>query len=51
MDNNTDDIMRLMGEVVNDTKPSPTRPWNDRIVLGIWSVSIFTDAFIRSLLT
>jgi glycerophosphoryl diester phosphodiesterase len=39
MDNNTEDVMRLIGETIQSVKPSPSRPWNERIVLGIWSVS------------
>jgi len=39
MDNNIDDVMRVIGEAVKSVKPSPSRPWNERVVLGIWSAS------------
>lgn len=34
--NNTDDIMRLLGTTIAGAKPS-TKPWTERIVLGIWA--------------
>ncbi|RMZ88881.1 hypothetical protein DV736_g3885, partial [Chaetothyriales sp. CBS 134916] len=36
IDNDADTVMRLIAEVINSVPPSPTRPWSDRIVLGIW---------------
>ena len=36
LDNNADDVMRLIAETITSVKPG-TRPWNDRIVLGIWA--------------
>jgi glycerophosphoryl diester phosphodiesterase len=39
MDNNSDDVMRLIAETIKATAPSPKRPWNDRIALGVWSAS------------
>jgi hypothetical protein len=35
-DNNADDVMRLIAETIASVKPG-ARPWNDRIVLGIWA--------------
>lgn len=37
LDNNPDDIMRLIGSTLAQVKP--TKPWNQRIVLGCWAVS------------
>lgn len=38
LDNDAEDIMRLMSEVVNSVEPSAERKgWKDRIVLGIWA--------------
>ena len=36
LDNNADDVMRLIAETIASVKPG-ARPWNDRIVLGIWA--------------
>ena len=36
LDNNADDVMRLIGETIRNA-PQPTRPWNQRIVMGIWA--------------
>ena len=38
IDNNSDDIMRLMAQAVENTHPNPRNPWNQRIVLGCWAV-------------
>ncbi|RMD44654.1 hypothetical protein DV735_g466, partial [Chaetothyriales sp. CBS 134920] len=35
-DNDADTVMRLIAETIHSVAPSPTRPWSDRIVLGIW---------------
>ena len=35
VDNNADDIMRLIAETTTSVEPG-TRPWSDRIVLGCW---------------
>ncbi|KFY04275.1 hypothetical protein O988_00887 [Pseudogymnoascus sp. VKM F-3808] len=35
MDNNADDLMRLISETIAEAKPST--PWNERIVLGCWA--------------
>lgn len=37
LDNNADDIMRLISTTIAEVEPSPSRPWNERIVLGIWA--------------
>ncbi|CAK4034183.1 related to glycerophosphoryl diester phosphodiesterase family [Lecanosticta acicola] len=37
LDNQADDVMRLIASTINSVKPSPERPWKDRIVLGIWA--------------
>lgn len=37
LDNNADDIMRLIGSTIAEVTPSPSRPWSERIVLGLWA--------------
>ncbi|KAF2851672.1 tubulin nucleotide-binding domain-like protein [Plenodomus tracheiphilus IPT5] len=37
LDNNADDVMRLIGETIQSVPPSPSRPWRSRIVLGCWA--------------
>lgn len=37
LDNNADDVMRLIAETIRSVSPSPSRPWQSRIVLGIWA--------------
>ncbi|KAF2028657.1 tubulin-domain-containing protein [Setomelanomma holmii] len=37
LDNNPDDVMRLIGETIRSVPPSPSRPWHTRIVLGCWA--------------
>ncbi|KAH7380452.1 PLC-like phosphodiesterase [Phaeosphaeria sp. MPI-PUGE-AT-0046c] len=37
LDNNADDVMRLIGDAIRSVPPSPDRPWQNRIVLGIWA--------------
>ncbi|KAF1359797.1 tubulin-domain-containing protein [Lizonia empirigonia] len=37
LDNNADDVMRLIGETIRSVRPSPSRPWQSRIVLGCWA--------------
>ena len=29
--------MRLIGETIHSVRPSPSRPWHNRIVLGCWA--------------
>ncbi|KAH7041965.1 PLC-like phosphodiesterase [Macrophomina phaseolina] len=36
-DNNLDDVMRLIAKTIASVNPSPSRPWTQRVVLGIWS--------------
>jgi glycerophosphoryl diester phosphodiesterase len=38
IDNNHDDVMRLIGETLASVEPGK-RSWEERIVLGIWTVS------------
>ncbi|KAF1946020.1 tubulin-domain-containing protein [Clathrospora elynae] len=37
LDNNADDVMRLIGDTIRSVQPSPSRPWHSRIVLGCWA--------------
>ncbi|OCL06425.1 tubulin-domain-containing protein [Glonium stellatum] len=37
LDNDADDVMRLIGETIRRVPPSPNRPWHERIVLGCWA--------------
>lgn len=37
MDNNADDIMRLIASTLHKVPPSPTKPWTTRVVLGCWA--------------
>ena len=37
LDNNADDVMRLIGDTIRSVPPSPSRPWQKRIVLGCWA--------------
>ncbi|KKY17092.1 putative glycerophosphoryl diester phosphodiesterase [Diplodia seriata] len=36
-DNDLDDVMRLISETIASVPPAPSRPWNQRVVLGIWA--------------
>lgn len=36
LDNDADNVMRLIGETIK-AAPQPERPWNKRVVLGIWA--------------
>jgi Glycerophosphoryl diester phosphodiesterase family len=40
LDNHPNDVMRLIGETISSVPPSKDRPWNERVVLGIWAVRI-----------
>lgn len=42
LDNDSDDLMRLISETIAQAKPST--PWKERIVLGCWAVSNNLDA-------
>jgi glycerophosphoryl diester phosphodiesterase len=37
LDNNADDVMRLIGDTIRSVPPSPNRSWQNRIVLGCWA--------------
>jgi phosphatidylglycerol phospholipase C len=36
LNNDADDIMRLIASTIAEVKPS--RPWNERVTLGCWAV-------------
>lgn len=36
LDNDAESVMKLIAETIASVKPS-SRPWNDRIVLGVWA--------------
>jgi hypothetical protein len=38
LDNHADDVFRLIGTTLADVVPS--RPWNQRVLLGCWAVSL-----------
>ncbi|EUC27639.1 hypothetical protein COCCADRAFT_111179 [Bipolaris zeicola 26-R-13] len=37
LDNDADDVMRLIGDTIGSVPPLPSRPWQSRIVLGCWA--------------
>jgi tubulin gamma len=37
MDNDADDVMRLISNAIRNVRPSPSRPWSSRVVLGCWA--------------
>ncbi|KAI8943183.1 hypothetical protein NX059_001212 [Plenodomus lindquistii] len=37
LDNDANDVMRLIAETIESVPPSPSRPWHERIVLGCWA--------------
>jgi hypothetical protein len=41
LDNHADDVFRLIGTTLAEVKPS--RPWNQRVLLGCWAVSLFNS--------
>ncbi|KAL8730927.1 MAG: hypothetical protein Q9166_003717 [cf. Caloplaca sp. 2 TL-2023] len=41
IDNDADDIMRLMAETIESIPPNPKSPWDRRIVLGCWAAKFF----------
>ncbi|KAL8689965.1 MAG: hypothetical protein Q9218_004481 [Villophora microphyllina] len=41
IDNNADDIMRLMAATIASIPPHPDSPWHMRIVLGCWAAKFF----------
>lgn len=40
LDNDADKVMCLIGETIRSVAPSANRAWKDRVVLGVWAVSI-----------
>lgn len=40
LDNHAEDVFRLIAATLAETKPS--RPWNQRILLGCWAVSLYS---------
>ncbi|KAL8766102.1 MAG: hypothetical protein Q9209_007000 [Squamulea sp. 1 TL-2023] len=41
IDNDADDIMRLIAETIGNAPQNPNSPWNKRIVLGCWAAKFF----------
>jgi glycerophosphoryl diester phosphodiesterase len=37
LDNNADDVMRLIAQTIASVSPSQSRLWRDRVLLGIWA--------------
>lgn len=37
LDNNAVNVMRLIAQTIKSVPPSPSRPWSDRLVLGVWA--------------
>ncbi|KAF2181903.1 tubulin-domain-containing protein [Zopfia rhizophila CBS 207.26] len=37
LDNDPEDVMRLIGSTIRSVPPSRHRPWSSRIVLGVWA--------------
>jgi len=40
LDNDANDVIRLIAETIRNVKPAEGRPWKGRIVLGCWAVSL-----------
>ncbi|KAM0796516.1 PLC-like phosphodiesterase [Usnea florida] len=38
LDNDADNVMRLIAETIQSVAPNPLKPWNQRLVLGCWAV-------------
>ena len=38
LDNNAENVMRLIAETLTSVPANPARSWKDRIVLGVWAV-------------
>ena len=38
LDNDADDVMRLIAETIKQIPAHPQNPWNQRVVLGCWAV-------------
>lgn len=43
LDNDANDVMRLIADAIRQVPPSKSLPWNKRIVLGCWAVSRSTS--------
>lgn len=39
-DNYADDLFRSIAATLADVKPSSSRPWNQRVLVGCWAVSL-----------
>ncbi|KAH7132346.1 Tubulin/FtsZ, GTPase domain-containing protein [Dendryphion nanum] len=37
LDNDPEDVIRLIGETLRSVRPSARRPWTSRVVLGVWA--------------
>ena len=40
IDNDADDMMRLLARTIEQVEPAEGRPWHKRILLGCWTVSL-----------
>lgn len=38
LDNDANDVMRLVAETIKQVPAHPQKPWNQRVVLGCWAV-------------
>lgn len=45
LDNNADDVMRLIGDTIRSVPPSSSRLWQSRIVLGCWAAKYLPLCF------
>ena len=41
LDNDVDDVMRLIAETLAEVKHS--KPWHQRVLLGCWAVRVFDN--------
>ena len=49
LDDHADDLFRLIAATLADVKPS--RPWNQRVLVGCWAVSFYTlPTFLQNLI-
>lgn len=51
MDNDMEEVFRLMAKTVQSVRPAPGKPWRERLVLGCWAVSCFDGRLVESHLT
>lgn len=42
LDNNAEDMMRLLGSTIAKASPSANKAWHERIVLGVWAAKYLT---------